>query len=230
MSKISEVIENISKYGNCEIYYEDVNEVNFVISVKVDESGKIHATAYERKYENGLYWDGKKFNDKSFYKEVTKCKYNEESMIFWLLNIVMKSINEKDLLNMGIEAKKTPVSFSTDEATKKIYNKVNKMITNLSYKDYCKLCQIQGDGILYFYATKFRRDALPDEDIEADMASDLIEEKVQQVAAQFKEIYDLWLTIYFGMENYEEAKKEWAKLSVDETVPVEVGTKRQRQK
>ncbi len=131
---------------------------------------------------------------------------------------------------MGIDANKTPASFSTEAATKKLYNIVNKMITNLSYKDYCKLCQIQGEKTLYFYATKFSKDSIPYEDIPADIASNLIEEKVQQVAAQFKEIYDLWLAIYCGKENYEEAKKEWARLSVDETVPVEVGTKRQRQK
>lgn len=230
MSKISEVIENISKYGNCKIYYnDDSKKVNLVISVNVDELGNFNAKASKQVYSDGLYWDREKFNyDKSFYKEKTIYKYSDEYILYWLLNIVIKSLNEKDLLNMGIDATKIPASFSTDEAVKKLYNIVNKMITNLSYKDYCELCQIHGDKALCFFTTKFRRDALPDEDIEADMASDLIEEKVQQVAAQFKEIYDLWLTIYFGMENYEEAKKEWAKLSVDETVPVEVGTKRQR--
>lgn len=177
MHKISTLISNIHKYGNCKVYLLSGKPItNRVIDFSVDAYGCLHITV-KLEYFDKPFWNGVKTDDSANMKSSVKlASYSESNFNIPIATVVYCSFYKGKTM-ITHQEKSTKVN--TDTAVDKIYQIVNPML-KLSNKDLTQWVLYGENGIKNMMIQKSSQNS-DIEEINPTRASDTIEEEMQKV-------------------------------------------------
>lgn len=183
MTFIGNLIDNIQKYGNCQVYYKAPtgnSKINRVLDFDIDINGELVVSGYINTYDK-QFWNGENFNESAsieYTNKVFSCSYYDR-MDKVLSCIVMESILGKEV---GITSRKVKTA-STDIATWELYRLANSMLS-LSNEQITKLVLSDSDLVLMEQASK----RVEVTDFNPEEASSLVDEKVISVSERYNDI------------------------------------------
>lgn len=189
MTYIGEVIEAIKNNGNCQVYYKmtDNPKVNYVRGFRIDDNGDLCVYGRIECYDTP-FWDGREF-DETATRMICEVLYEQsyDNLCISIAQIVSESIDSN--ARIGIISNEKEYSKNTTKAVCKLYNIASSML-ELKNRQLIKMRLSNKSGVDNILVNNVSEDLK--EDLDPRMASILIESKVAQVRARYKEICLLW--------------------------------------
>ena len=174
MFKISEIIDNVSKYGNSRVYLYNGNNTNIVIDFMVDNKGYLITSTSVLTGENKPYFDGYNFNEDFILKSdipidmvAEEDEYNAYAMILY------KTFNMSGE-DIGVETEEEWIYKTPIKAVKRLYNGFRRMMTNWSNRELYSWQKGNEKKIIETLLSKLKVNRF-DEDIPYEIASSCME-------------------------------------------------------
>lgn len=216
MKLISQLIENIKKYSNCQIYYtcEGNSNRNYVYNFYFDGALFVSELLYD--YDKP-FWNGKRFDKSAVVKHFDICSSSSAdlNLLEIMAHIVRLSITDENYC-AGITYKENVRTFDTTIEVCELYSMVDNML-NLSNRQLVLACESGGYNFEKILINNVPKALKTDCDLRVDTT--LVDEKLEQVKKRYRSICLLHDEVFSSKtaDEYKSKKGQWYKYCSDES-------------
>jgi len=219
MTKIGELISNISKYGNSKLYmhsYVQKPGVNNVLEFSVDENGNLNVVGKIEIFDR-QYWDNYVLNSSAkLIKSIESYRFSQQDLVMNMSVIILSTLCYNKL--PMVPEQEVPTNVNTDKAVNVIYQIANSML-QLSDKDLANIVCDDDNSVENMLIKKASECVISDEIKPTSVLIENIERQAKDVITRLTSVKNIWKEMNNSQtkDEYKKASKKWEKLFIEES-------------